>query len=330
MSYSINYSQLCKPSASTTKFETLSETHSIITIEPFERGLGYTLGNALRRILLSSMPGAAITEVSIEGVEHEYSSLPGVREDVIDILMNLKDVALICHDRDEFTLTLHKKEAGPVVAGDIDLDHDVELINPEHVIAHLTQDIDFKMTMKVVVGTGYETVLARDVDPDEVATVGALKLDATYTPVRRVSYEVENTRVENKINLDRLVIDLETDGTITPEAVIRHAATLLQFQLSAFAELQKEDLSASAESDNKIDPLLMRPVDDLELTVRAANCLKAENIYYIGDLVQRSENELLKTPNLGRKSLMEIKAVLAQRGLNLGVVIETWPPEEVL
>lgn len=318
---------LCKPNANTTKFEVLSNKHSIITLEPFERGLGYTLGNALRRILLSSMPGAAITEVNIEGVEHEYSSLPGVREDVIDILMNLKHVAFIMQDRQEITLHLRKNTVGPVLAGDITLDHDIELVNPELVIAHLTQDVDFNMTLKVVVGTGYETVTARIADEDEVSTVGTLKLDATFTPVRRVSYQVENTRVENRTNLDKLIIDLETDGTLGPEAAIRHAATLLQFQLSAFADLQKEEMYSSADKENAIDPVLMRPVDDLELTVRAANCLKAENIYYIGDLVQRSENDLLKTPNLGKKSLMEIKAVLSQRGLNLGVAIDTWPPE---
>ncbi|MBV53190.1 MAG: DNA-directed RNA polymerase subunit alpha [Coxiellaceae bacterium] len=328
MSYSLN--QLCKPTANTTKFEVISDRHSKITLEPFESGLGYTLGNALRRILLSSMPGAAVVEVSIEGVEHEYSSLPGLREDIIDVLMNMKGIAFLCHDRDEVTLKLHKNTAGPVTAADIELEHDVEIANPDHLIATLTQDIDFNVTMKVAVGMGYQPALARSSELAESAsTLGSLHLDATFTPVKRVAYQVENTRVENRTNLDKLIIDLETDGTLDPESAIRQAATILQFQLSSFAEIQQQSTSSQLDSSSDIDPLLLRPVDDLELTVRAANCLKAENIYYIGDLVQRSENDLLKTPNLGKKSLMEIKAVLAQRGLNLGVVIDVWPPEEL-
>ena len=329
MTYSL--ANLCKPTANTTKFEVISDCHSKITLEPFESGLGYTLGNALRRILLSSMPGAAVVEASIEGVDHEYSSLPGLRDDIVDVMMNLKGIAFVCHDRDEVTLKLHKNTAGPVLAGDITLEHDVEIVNPDLVIAHLTQDIDFKMTLKVAVGTGYQPALARASELEESAssTLGSLKLDATFTPVKRVAYQVENTRVENRTNLDKLIIDLETDGTLDPESAIRQAATILQFQLSSFAEIQQHSVSSQSDASSDIDPLLLRPVDDLELTVRAANCLKAENIYYIGDLVQRSENDLLKTPNLGKKSLMEIKAVLAQRGLNLGVVIDVWPPEEL-
>jgi len=328
MSFSLNH--LCKPTANTTKFDVISDRHSKITLEPFESGLGYTLGNALRRILLSSMPGAAVVEVSIEGVDHEYSSLPGLREDIIDVLMNLKGIAFMCHDRDEVTLTLKKNTIGPITAADIELEHDVEIANPDHLIGHLTQEIDFHMTLKVMVGMGYQPALTRMLNADdEPATLGTLKLDATFTPVKRVAYQVENTRVENRTNLDKLIIDLETDGTLDPEAAIRQAATILQFQLSAFADIQQQSVSSQSDASSDIDPLLLRPVHDLELTVRAANCLKAENIYYIGDLVQRSENDLLKTPNLGKKSLTEIKAVLAQRGLNLGVVIDVWPPEEL-
>lgn len=299
-----------------------------ITLEPLERGFGHTLGNALRRILLSSMPGAAIVEVQIDGVLHEYSSIEGVREDVVDILLNLKNVAIRLEGRGEATLTLNKRGAGPIVAGDIQTEHGIEIINPDHVIAHLTKDGEVNMTLKVAIGRGYEPVSLRT-SPEESRNVGSLLLDASYSPVRRVTYQVENARVEKRTDLDKLIIELETNGTLDPEEAIRRSATILQHQLATFVELRHEEYAELSSKEEKIDPVLLRPVDDLELTVRAANCLKAENIYYIGDLVQRSETDLLKTPNLGKKSLMEIKSVLAQRGLSLGMKVDRWPPSDL-
>lgn len=312
----------------TVEVDFLSPTHSRITLQPFEAGFGHTLGNAIRRILLSSMPGAAITEVEIAGVQHEYSSIDGVREDVVDILLNLKGIALRLNARNEVTLTLHKKGEGVVTAADILPDHDVEIINPNHIIAHLTKNGELRMTMKVTVGRGYQPASARG-EEETTNSIGKLLLDASFSPVKKVTYQVENTRVEKRTDLDKLIIDLETNGTLDPEEAIKRCATILQHQLSSFVELHYEQPTASQEKSSAVDPILLRPVDDLELTVRAANCLKAENIYYIGDLVSRSENDLLKTPNLGKKSLMEIKNVLASRGLSLGMKIDHWPPSDM-
>ena len=306
--------------------EQVSNTQAKVTLEPLERGFGHTLGAALRRILLSSMPGAAIVEVEIDGVLHEYSTIEGVQEDVIEILLNLKGVAVRLHEREEAYLTLHKSGAGQVTAGDIQLDHGVEVANPEHVIANLSDKGELKMTIKVSAGRGYETVESRNQNEEETKAIGKLQLDATYSPVKRVAYGVENARVEQRTDLDKLVIDLETNGTIEPEEAIRRSATILQQQLAVFVDLQNEAEPEPEEVEDEIDPILLRPVDDLELTVRSANCLKAENIYYIGDLIQRTEVELLKTPNLGKKSLTEIKDVLASRGLSLGMHLENWPP----
>ncbi|OQX35026.1 MAG: DNA-directed RNA polymerase subunit alpha [Candidatus Sedimenticola endophacoides] len=308
----------------------ISETHAKVSLEPMERGFGHTLGNSLRRILLSSMPGCAVVEAEIEGVLHEYTTLEGVHEDVLEILLNLKELAVIMHARDEATLTLNKKGAGAVLASDITLDHDVEIANPDHVIANLTKDGALSMTLKVARGIGYQPAANRQ-DAGEDRPIGRLQLDATFSPVRKVAYAVEAARVEQRTDLDRLVIDLETDGTIDPEEAIRRSATILQDQLSAFVSLD-ETAAAVQEEEEKgpvIDPILLRPVDDLELTVRSANCLKAENIFLIGDLIQRTEVELLKTPNLGKKSLTEIKDVLATRGLSLGMRLENWPPEGI-
>jgi DNA-directed RNA polymerase subunit alpha len=306
--------------------QVVSGKHAKVTLEPLERGFGHTLGNALRRILLSSMPGAAITEAEIEGVLHEYSTVEGVQEDVIDILLNLKKVSLRMHNRDEATLTLSKKGPGPVTAGDITVDHDIEIVNPDHVIANLTKAGELSMTLKVAKGRGYQPATARQGEESEGVTIGRLQLDASYSPVNRVAYTVDRARVEQRTDLDKLIIDIETNGTVDPEEAIRHAATIMQDQLSAFVDLEarSEEQPQAAESD--VDPILLRPVDDLELTVRSANCLKAESIYYIGDLIQRTEVELLKTPNLGKKSLTEIKDVLATRGLSLGMRLENWPP----
>lgn len=303
-----------------------SSTRAKITLEPLERGFGHTLGNALRRILLSSMPGCAVVEAEIDGVLHEYSAIEGVQEDVIEILLNLKGLAITMHGRDQVTLNLSKKGPGVVTAADIQLDHEVEIVNPDHVIATLSDNGELNMKLTVARGRGYEPADARQSDEDETRSIGRLQLDATYTPVRRVAYVVESARVEQRTNLDKLVIDLETNGTLDPEEAIRRAATILQQQLAAFVDLKGDQEPVVEQQEDEIDPILLRPVDDLELTVRSANCLKAENIYYIGDLIQRTEVELLKTPNLGKKSLTEIKDVLASRGLSLGMRLDNWPP----
>ena len=306
--------------------QVVSPTRAKITLEPLERGFGHTLGNALRRILLSSMPGCAVVEAEIDGVLHEYSAIEGVQEDVIEILLNLKGLAIKLHGRDEVTLSLSKKGPGVVTAADIQLDHDVEIVNGDHVIANLADNGSLNMKLKVARGRGYVPSDARQSDEDETRSIGRLQLDASFSPVRRIAYVVENARVEQRTNLDKLVIDLETNGTLDPEESIRRAATILQQQLAAFVDLKGDTVPEVVEQEDEIDPILLRPVDDLELTVRSANCLKAENIYYIGDLIQRTEVELLKTPNLGKKSLTEIKDVLASRGLSLGMRLDNWPP----
>ena len=298
---------------------------SRVAIEPLERGFGYTLGNALRRILLSCIPGSAITEVKIDGVLHEYSSIEGVQEDVIDILLNLKGVAIKKEFDEPVTLTLSASGEGVLKAGDIQTVADVEVANPDHVIAHLSKDAKFHAELTVRSGRGYQVSEARKSDSDD-KEIGLMHLDATYSPVLKVSYSVDDARVEQRTDLDKLVIELETNGTIDPEEAIRRSATILQQQLAIFVDLENEEVVEQQKEEEEIDPILLRPVDDLELTVRSANCLKAENIYYIGDLLQRTEVELLKTPNLGKKSLTEIKDVLASRGLSLGMHLENWPP----
>jgi len=307
------------------KVQSMGPTCAKIVLEPLERGFGHTLGNTLRRILLSSMPGAAIVEVEIDGVLHEYSAIEGVKEDVVDVLLNLKGISLAMHNRQEAMLTLSKRGPGVVVAGDITLDHDIEILNPDHVIAHLSGDVDFNMRLKVEMGRGYRAAV-REPGSEEQQTIGQLHLDASFSPVRRCTYEVENARVEQRTNLDKLIIELETDGTLNPEDAIRRSATILQQQLAAFVDLQAAPVLEEQPAEEEFDPLLLRPVDDLELTVRSANCLKAENIYYIGDLVQRTEVDLLKTPNLGKKSLNEIKDVLTVHNLSLGMLLDGWPP----
>ena len=297
-----------------------------VTLEPLERGFGHTLGNTLRRILLSSMPGCAITEVQIDGVLHEYSTIEGVQEDVIDILLNLKDISLVMHNQDEGVITLTKSGTGPVVAGDFQLTEDIEIANPDHVVCNLNDKGSIRIEARVTRGRGYVPVDSQVESEEESRSIGTLRLDASYSPMRRVSYSVESTRVEQRTDLDKLVLDLETNGTIDPEEAIRRAATILQHQLAVFVDLDNEKEQVIEEKEDEVDPILIRPVDDLELTVRSANCLKAENIYYIGDLIQRTEVELLKTPNLGKKSLTEIKDVLASRGLALGMRLENWPP----
>jgi DNA-directed RNA polymerase subunit alpha len=307
--------------------QVINDKHAKVVLEPLERGFGHTLGNALRRILSSSMPGCAVVEAYIEGVLHEYTTIEGVQEDVVDILLNLKGLAIRMHNRDEATLTLKKKGPGRVLASDITVDHTIEIMNPDHVIAHLTKAGELNMHLKIARGRGYQPVMARQAKDEEDKPIGSLQLDASFSPVRRVAYAVESARVEQRTNLDRLVIDIETNGTLEPEEAIRRAAMILREQLSVFVDMRggKEELQP-AKPEAEIDPILLRPVDDLELTVRSANCLKAESIYYIGDLIQKTEVELLKTPNLGKKSLTEIKDVLASRGLSLGMRLENWPP----
>ena len=297
-----------------------------ITLEPLERGFGHTMGNALRRILLSSMPGAAITEVTIEGALHEFTVLEGVREEVIEILMNLKNLAIMIvgKERDEVTLKLEKEGPCVVTARDIQLAHDVEVVDQDYVIAHLLSGAKLEMTIKVTRGRGYRLI---DTDPKRPSTtIGVMKVDAYYTPIRRVSYSVENARVEKRTDLDRLILNIETNGTIDPKDAVRWAATILHTQTSIFADLEETVEQTIVEVVPQFEPVLLKPLDELELTVRSANCLKAEKIHYIGDLVQKSEGDLLKTPNLGKKSLTEIKEVLAERELTLGQTLENWPP----
>ena len=307
----------------------ISNTRAQVVLEPLERGFGHTLGNALRRILLSSMPGCAITEVTIDGVLHEYSAIEGVQEDVIEILLNLKGVAVSLNSANEAELTLSKSGAGAVTAGDFVLDHDVEIANPDHVIANLNSSGNIEIRAHVTRGRGYVPADARITDEEEGRVIGQLMLDASYSPVRRVAYKVDSARVEQRTDLDKLIIELETNGTIDPEEAIRRAATILQQQIAVFVDLESSAAADDSSQEEQLDPILLRPVDDLELTVRSANCLKAENIYYIGDLIRRTEVELLKTPNLGKKSLTEIKDVLASRGLSLGMRLENWPPSSL-
>ncbi len=314
--------ELLKPKL--VEVQSINTQHAKVVLEPLERGFGHTLGNALRRILLSSIPGCAVVEAEIEGVLHEYTTIEGVQEDVIDILLNLKGLAIRMHNKSEATLNVRKKGPGVVTAADIELDHDVEIINPDHVIAHLTKGSELNMSMRVVMGRGYQPSNQRRNEEDRA--IGSLLIDASFSPIRRVAYNVESARVEQRTDLDKLIIDLETNGTVDPEDMIRQAANILQQQLSIFVDLQGDVQKEPEGAESEIDPILVRPVDDLELTVRSANCLKAENIHYIGDLIQRTEVELLKTPNLGKKSLTEIKDVLASHGLSLGMRLENWPP----
>ena len=311
------------------KVQNDNNNHSRVILEPFESGYGYTIGHTLRRILLSSMPGSAITEVKIDGVLHEYSTIEGVQEDVIDILLNLKEVAIKLHSAEEVELTLNKQGPAVVTAGDIQLSHDVEVMNPDHVIAHLNEKGSLNMRLTVKRGIGYNNAdtVVRDIDGElERKEVGTLKLDNAFSPIKKVAYSVDSARVENRTDLDKLTLDLHTNGTVDPETAIKIAATIIQRQLNSFVDLKYEEELDKSNEEPAFDPILLRPVDDLELTVRSANCLKAENIYYIGDLVLKTENELLKTPNLGKKSLTEIKDVLASRSLSLGLKLENWPP----
>lgn len=318
-------SELLKPRL--INVQAINDRHAKIILEPLERGFGHTLGNALRRILLSSIPGSAVVEAEIDGVLHEYTAIEGVQEDIVDVLLNLKGLAIRMHNRDEAMLNLNKSGPALVTAGDISTDHDVEIVNPEHVIAHLTKGASLNMRLKIVKGRGYQPASIRYSDEDR--PIGRLQLDASFSPVFRVAYSVDRARVEQRTNLDKLIIDLETNGTVDPEETIRKAAGILQNQLSVFVDMKADEEAEPERAEAEIDPILLRPVDDLELTVRSANCLKAENIHFIGDLIQRTEVELLKTPNLGKKSLTEIKDILGSHGLSLGMRLENWPPDSL-
>lgn len=306
----------------------ITDNRARVTLEPLERGFGHTLGNALRRIMLSSIPGAAITEVAIDGVLHEYTTVEGMQEDVVDVLLNLKNVAVRMHAQEEVELRLSKSGEGPVTGADIIVDHDVEIVNPEHVIANLTSG-ELGMTLKVSRGRGYQPAQSKGADEEGLeSTIGGLRLDASFSPVRRVSYQVEAARVEQKTNMDKLILDVETNGGIEPAEAVRHAASILRDQINVFVELKGDETveeEAAPESEG-VNPTLLKPIEELDLTVRSTNCLKAENIYFVGDLVQRTETELMKTPNFGKKSLTEISDVLAQHELSLGMTLENWPP----
>ena len=318
----MSYTNLLKPRI--IDVQRTSPTQARVVMEPFERGYGHTLGNALRRILLSSMPGYAVTEVKIAGVLHEYSSIDGVQEDVVEILLNLKGLVLKLHNIREATLHLKKSGAGVVTAADIETNADTEVINPEHVIAHLTAGGKLEIEIKVEQGRGYVSAISRQ-QPGTTRPVGHIALDASFSPISRVSYSVESARVEQRTDLDKLIMDIETNSAIDPEESIRYAARILVDQFSVFAALEGTPAPVEKPQAPKVDPMLLRPVDDLELTPRSSNCLKAQSIHYIGDLIQHNEADLLRTPNLGRKSLNEIKQVLAEHGLSLGMKLENWP-----
>lgn len=323
-------SQLLKPQL--VEVERLGPTRARIALEPLERGYGHTLGNAIRRILLSSIPGAAVVEASIDGVLHEYTTVDGMQEDVIDVLLNLKNIAVRMHSRDEAELRLHATEAGAVTAGDITTDHDVEIVNPDHVIAHLTSG-ELNMGIKVKTGRGYEPAQSKSEPGAEdtgASEIGVLRLDASFSPIRRVSYVVERARVEQRTDLDKLVLDIETNGSVEPDEAVRTAAATLYDQLSVFVDLEAREEAAPQVETGKVAAVYRKPIEDLELTVRSTNCLKAEDIHYVGDLVQRTEHELMRTPNLGKKSLTEISTVLAEHELALGMTVDNWPPADLV
>ncbi|VFP86141.1 DNA-directed RNA polymerase subunit alpha [Buchnera aphidicola (Cinara pseudotaxifoliae)] len=312
--------------------EQISATHVKVTLEPLERGFGHTLGSALRRILLSSMSGCAVTEVEIKGILHEYMYKEGIKEDILDILLNLKGLSIKLFGKNEVILSLKKSGIGPVIAADINHDSSIEIINLKHVICNITcPNVSIDIRMKVMRGRGYITAKSqKDLLQEDNRVIGKLFLDVSYSPIERIIYNVEAARVEQRTDLDKLIIEMETNGTIDPEEAIRKAATILAEQLESFVDLRGIHETEVKEEKPEFDPSLLRPVDDLELTVRSANCLKAESIHYIGDLVQKTEVELLKTPNLGKKSLTEIKDILSAKGLSLGMKLSNWPPKNLI
>ena len=306
----------------------LSANEYRVVLEPFERGFGHTLGNSLRRTLLSSMVGSAITEVSIDGVMHEYSTIEDVQEDVLDILLNLKEASVGLNASETATVIIEKEGPCQLTVADIEANGtDVSVFNPEKVIATINEGGKIRMTITIGTGVGYDVAGSRTVDSE---TIGSIQLDASFSPIKRVSFTVESARVEQKVNLDRLNIIIETNGSVDAEEAVKRAATILQDQLSSFVELEPVVEEEPQPTSDDFPQMYLSAVDELELTVRSANCLKAEQIYYIGDLIQKSEQDLLRTPNLGRKSLNEIKEVLTEKNLELGTEIENWPPVDLM
>ena len=308
--------------------QNLSPYHAKVTMEPFERGYGHTLGNALRRVLLSSLQGAAVSSVQIDGVLHEFSSIAGVREDVTDMILNIKEIALRMHSEGPKRLILRKQGPGVVTAGDIQATGDIEVLNPGHVICTLDQGAEIRMEFTVNSGKGYVTA---ERNRPEDAPIGLIPVDSLYSPVKRVSYKVENTREGQILDYDKLTMSVETDGSVTPEDAVAYAARILQDQLQVFINFEEPSkmVSEDMKPELEFNAALLKKVDELELSVRSANCLKNDNIVYIGDLIQKTEAEMLRTPNFGRKSLNEIKEVLAQMGLHLGMEVPNWPPENI-
>ena len=323
-----NWQELIKPNKLVVEAGDDPERYATVVAEPLERGFGLTLGNALRRLLLSSLQGAAITSVQIDSVLHEFSSLPGVREDVTDIILNLKALAVRLHGDGPKRITLTAEGPGEVTAGQIDTGHGVDILNPDLAICTLDEGASIRLGMMIDGGKGY--VPAEQNRPDD-APIGLIPVDALFGPVRKVSYRVENTREGQKLDYDKLTLSVETDGTIRPEDAVAYAARILQDQLQLFINFHEPQVEVQEEDDNvpMFNRNLLRKVDELELSVRSANCLKNDNIVYIGDLIQKTETEMLRTPNFGRKSLNEIKEVLAQMGLHLGMEIEEWPPDNI-
>jgi len=323
-----NWQELIKPN----KLEVVpgSDPRRLATVvaEPLERGFGTTLGNALRRVLLSSLQGAAVTSVQIDGVLHEFSSIPGVREDVTDVVLNIKDVSISMQGEGPKRMVLKKQGPGQVTAGDIQTVGDIQVLNPELVLCTLDEGAELRVEFTVNSGKGYAPA---DRNRPEDAPIGLIPVDSLYSPVRRVSYRVENTREGQILDYDKLTMDIETDGSVRPDDAVAYAARILQDQLEVFVNFEepKAEVVEEMVPELAFNPALLKKVDELELSVRSANCLKNDNIVYIGDLIQKSEAEMLRTPNFGRKSLNEIKEVLAQMGLHLGMEVTNWPPENI-
>ena len=323
-----NWAELIKPAQLEVRAGIDPQRHATVVAEPLERGFGLTLGNALRRVLMSSLQGAAIISVQIDNVLHEFSSVAGVREDVTDIVLNLKGVAIRMEADGPKRVTIQARGPAVVTAGDIQTSAGIDILNPDHVVCHLDDGAELFMEMMVMTGKGY---VAADRNKSEDQPIGTIVIDAIYSPVRRVSYDVQPTREGQVLDYDKLTLKLETDGSVTPDDAVAYAARILQDQLSIFVNFDEPE-SASAHGDDsglEFNPLLLKKVDELELSVRSANCLKNDNIVYIGDLIQKTEAEMLRTPNFGRKSLNEIKEVLSGMGLHLGMDVEEWPPENI-
>ncbi len=323
-----NWSELIKPMQLVVKPGPDASRTATVIAEPLERGFGLTLGNALRRVLMSSLQGGAITSVQIDNVLHEFSSVAGVREDVTDIVLNLKGVAIKMEVEGPKRLSISAKGPGVVTAGDISESNGIEILNRDHVICHLDDGADLFMELTVNTGKGY---VSADKNKPEDAPIGLIAIDAIFSPVKKVSYEVQPTREGQVLDYDKLTMKIETNGALTPDDAVAYAARILQDQLAVFVNFDEPESASKAELESGLEfnPLLLKKVDELELSVRSANCLKNDNIVYIGDLIQKTEAEMLRTPNFGRKSLNEIKEVLSGMGLHLGMEVEDWPPENI-